>query len=70
MLYIAKPDTWFKSGTVVTLIDDYRKDGWTCGLFEGTRVCLNPGSESHPLGEERIDQEICSFDEFEELKNG
>ena len=48
--------TWFEKGTEVKLIDDYGEDkivSWPCrGLFEG-------------IHEDQLDQEICSFREFE-----
>ena len=64
MTLIAKPDTWFKAGTVVKLIDDYRP-AMPSGLFAGTRVCQNEGSEARPTGTEYEDEEICTWDEFE-----
>ena len=46
MKYVAKPNTWFKAGTTVKLIDfHYELTGDKVGLFEGTRVCENPTSE-------------------------
>ena len=69
--YIAKPDTWFKEGTEAKFLGEmYRDDlGVVHGLFSGVRVCQNPGSEGmwHQLGEEYEDEEICSFEEFEEV---
>lgn len=65
MKYISD-GTWFKKGTEVKLIDDYRPEGLNMGLFEGIRV-TEYESELAILGEERIDQEVCGFDEFEEL---
>jgi hypothetical protein len=68
--YIAKPDTWFKEGTEAKLIDDYRLEDPSLdfGLFEGIKICENPKSESHKIvGEEYQDQEICFFEEFEEI---
>lgn len=66
MKYIAKPNTWFKAGTEVELIDDYRSSDWNSGLFRGIRVTEDSGSEGgYPVGVERIDEEMCSFDEFE-----
>jgi len=58
---IAKKNAWFKYGKPVFVVDDY---GDGCGLFRGIRVCQNPDSENHALGEEYLDEEICSFDEF------
>ena len=52
MKYIAKPETWFDVGTPSELIDDYRP-GINSGLFLGLR-------NGNP------DEEVCSFDEFEE----
>ncbi len=63
--YIAKPDTWFKAGTEVFLIDDYRGEGLDAGLFRGLRVCESAESEGVPVGTERVDEETCSFDEFD-----
>lgn len=53
MRYIARPGTWFDEGTEVELIDDYREDGLDAGLFRGEH-----------LG--KLDEEICSFNEFKE----
>lgn len=64
MVYISKPGEWFKAGTVCILIDDYRP-GMDAGLFKGIRVCENPGAEAETLGVEYMDEEICSFDEFD-----
>jgi len=52
MKYIPKPDTWFAENTEVDLIDDYRPD-FNFGLFRG-------------LHDGRLDEEVCSFNEFEE----
>ena len=51
MLYTAKVNTWFDSGTEVKLIDDYRPET-NAGLFLGLR-------KGHQ------DEEVCPFDEFE-----
>lgn len=61
--YIAKPDEWFDEGTEVKLIDDYRSSSamyfggasMNAGLFEGLR-------------DGKVDQEVCSFDEFLEIE--
>ena len=67
--YIAKPNTWFKAGTTVTLIDDYRPDGLDVGLFEGLRICEDEASEGCPVNTERDgDQEVCGFDEFDVIE--
>ncbi len=60
--------TWFDKGSQATLIDDYRPQ-LEAGLFEGIRTCENPLSEGnrHTVGEKYIDQEVCGFDEFEEI---
>ncbi len=59
--YTVKPqndpsEPWFDAGTEAKLIDDYRleKTPIDCGLFEGTK-------------DGKIDQEVCPFDEFEEV---
>lgn len=56
IIYIPKSDTWFDEGTIVKLVDDYREDMENCGLFEG-------------LSDGMLDEEICSFDEFELIEN-
>lgn len=70
--YIAKPDTWFKAGTEARLLDDCSMPGaQPMGLFYGLRVCEIPGAEGgRTLGEEYMDEEICTFDEFEEVRDG
>lgn len=67
--YIVKPDTWFKEGTEVILIDDYRPK-MNCGLFSGITICENPSSEGmfRNIGEEYEDEEVCDFNEFEEIE--
>jgi hypothetical protein len=59
--HFAKKDTWFKCRSIVRVLDDY---GDGSGLFCGRRICQNPESEIHSLGEEYHDEEMCSFDEF------
>lgn len=49
-IYRAKPNTWFDEGTEVKLVDDYRPK-LPCGLFCG-------------LQDGKLDEEICSFNEF------
>ena len=53
MKYIPKPDTWFDGSVEVDLVDDYRPD-INSGLFCG----LHNG---------KLDEEVCSFDEFIEI---
>ena len=50
-MFIAKPDTWFDSGTEVELLVDCRPQG-NFGLFRGQR-------------NGKLDEETCPFDEFE-----
>ena len=59
--HFAKKDTWFKCRSIVRVLDDY---GNGLGLFRGKRICKNPKSEDHDLGEEYHDEEMCNFDEF------
>ena len=59
MTYIAKPNTWFKPGSVVTLIDG--------DIFKGVRVCESK-NELHEVGEEYEDEEFCCLDEFDVIK--
>jgi hypothetical protein len=51
-VYISKGE-WFDEGTRVQLIDDYRKSEppYDAGLFRGYR-------------NGKIDEEVCTFDEF------
>ena len=61
--YIANPDTWFDAGTECELVADGRPQ-MNIGIFRGLRT--SEGSpELHPFGEQYIDEEDCSFDEFE-----
>lgn len=48
--YVAKEVSWFDTGTVVMLLDDYRPR-LNAGLFRGFR-------------DKKADEEICDFDEF------
>lgn len=68
--FIVKPDEWFKSGTEAKLIEDFTdyRDGRAVdrcpyGLFEGIRV--SEGEGIHLAGVEYLDQEMCTFDEFD-----
>jgi len=47
-------EAWFNPGTIARLIDDYRGK-MDAGLFIGYRNGL-------------IDEEVCNFDEFEEIE--
>jgi len=76
----AKPDTWFKSGTEVydydACYDDKKRvtlDYWNACLGEGGGICVRgirvseEGYEQgfgYKPGEEYIDGECCSCDEF------
>jgi hypothetical protein len=58
MKYIALPGTWFDAGTEAILLADCRQSDTGLigvGLFEG----IHNG---------KPDQEMCGFDEFEEIK--
>ena len=69
MRIIARSDTWFKAGTEVRCIDDYRPE-MDCGLFSGIRITENPDAEGgHPVGTEREDEEMCGWDEFDILED-
>lgn len=62
-IYIAKPDSWFKTGTEVKLVADCGDAG---GIFVGTRVCENSDAEGgRVVGEAYEDEELCSWDEFD-----
>ena len=63
---IISDGTWFKAGTEVTCIDDYRLENYDAGLFEGVRVVEHDYEVAMgwKLGEERIDQEVCQWEEF------
>lgn len=66
MRYIAKPNTWFKAGTECKLVCPYNDQGTIGGIFSGIRITENPESEGgYAVGEEREDEEGCSYDEFE-----
>ena len=77
MKYIAKPDTWFKTGTECVLEEFlYESPGnGKSGIFRGIRVCENPlaegginprtGKPFHEVGEEYEKSEVCSYNEFE-----
>jgi hypothetical protein len=56
MKYIAKPNTWFDEGTEIELVDDYGKD----------KRCPMPGVGLFcGLKNGHLDEEVCTFDEFE-----
>ena len=70
-IYVVKADgnSWFIGNTFAILIDDYRPK-MNSGLFWGTKMCDNPGGEGKPYGQIYFDEEVCSFDEFEEKPVG
>jgi hypothetical protein len=77
---IAKPDTWFKSGTEVYDYDSHLKDKKRITseyfdsikesgliLVRGIRVCTDNPNENGMgccVGDEREDGELCGIDEF------
>jgi len=71
--YIAKADSWFKEGTEVKLVEDYRGDNFaSIGLFEGIFVIdeekwlkVKQHWNNNKVGDEVIDREVCNFDEFD-----
>lgn len=66
MKFIAKPNTWFKAGTECKLIVEYGSGSSRSGIFLGIRITENPASEGgYEVGEEREDEEGCTFDEFD-----
>jgi hypothetical protein len=73
-VYIAKPDTWFKEGTIAELEEYLFIDGNSCkhGLFRGTYVVgPNEGYDTywHKQGYKEGDEvqmtELCAYEEFE-----
>jgi hypothetical protein len=67
LIYKVKPGNWFIGNTFAILIDDYRhrRPSIDVGIFWGIRQCDNPDSESRKYGEIYLDEEDCSFDEFD-----
>lgn len=65
MIFIAKEDSWFKSGTEVKIVDNsIVEDAYSkCALFEGIRI--SEGEGIHPSGVEYLDKEMCPFEEFD-----
>lgn len=78
--FVAKPDTWFKSGEEVLWEDsqykcrrptvaefnNIKKDN--AAVFVGIRVCEDSPNENglgYKAGDERMDGEWCPLDEFE-----
>jgi len=60
--YIAKPNTWFKEGTKVQLIEylTVDKDNVKYGVFEGVRDGV--------IGDV-LCQEVCAYNEFDITDN-
>lgn len=58
-IYIAKPNTWFKEGELVKLLEylTVDKDGIKYGVFEGRHELSN--------GDLRIESEVCSYEDFD-----
>lgn len=67
MKYLAKPNTWFDEGTEVVLLVDCRPQ-MSIGIFKGIRTSEGL-PELHPVGEKYMDEEDCSFDEFNEVED-
>jgi hypothetical protein len=70
-LYRAKPDTWFKEGTVAELVESiYTNDGKEFGIFRGTYIVGDTGydkfwyNKGYKEGDEVVMNELCCFDEF------
>lgn len=61
--YVAKKSTWFLENSEVELLVDCRPE-MNIGIFKGQRKSEGK-PELHPLGDIYIDEEDCSFDEFE-----
>jgi len=67
--YIAKSNTWFKSGTECKLIDYCGDAG---GIFEGIHIIedmIDAQNRNVKIGDEILDQELCQWDEFEEVED-
>ena len=76
---VAKPNTWFKAGTEVWHCEEPRRltlEEWgrwkepsmAIVLVRGIRVCEDNPNENgmgHKAGDERIDGECCSCEEFD-----
>jgi hypothetical protein len=74
-IYIAKPNSWFKEGTMAELLEYHYTDanGEKYGLFRGTYVVeKNEGYDKfwHDRGFGEGDEvqmnEVCAYSEFEE----
>ena len=73
-VYKAKPDTWFKEGTIAELIESiYTNNGKEFGIFRGTYIVgsCNPlgydkfwYKQGHKDDDEVVMNELCVFDEF------
>jgi hypothetical protein len=62
-IFIAKPNTWYKEGTECKLLQEYEENGF--GLFEGIRIAQEDYEKPrHEIGEEYLDEEVCTYDEF------
>lgn len=74
-VYRAKPDTWFKEGSVAELIESvYTSEGKEFGIFRGTYIvgsCNSNGydkywyNKGNKDGDEVVMNELCGFDEFD-----
>jgi len=73
IIYRAKPQTWFKEGTVAELVESiYTNDGKEFGIFRGTYIVgPNEGyniywhNKGNKEGDEVVMNELCAYDEFE-----
>jgi hypothetical protein len=75
--FVTKPNQWFKAGTEVLFedrrrmtLDEYQyilDSPYQAAGFVGIRVCEDNDNERNfsEVGEERLDGEWCSFDEFD-----
>lgn len=75
-MFIAKPDTWFKAGTVVELAEDLRDGQYNVGIFEGTYIVGSCNPEGYDKfwydqgfkdGDEVVMRELCQFGEFDDV---
>jgi len=71
-IYRAKPQTWFKEGTVAELIESvYTNKDREFGMFRGTYIVGDTDydkfwhKKGHLKGDEVVMNELCCFDEFE-----
>ena len=65
-VYVARPDTWYKEGTICEFLCEITPDS---GLFSGIKIVESDDANylnlGYGIGDEFLDEEGCGLDEFD-----